>query len=404
MGPGLLLIKYLFFVLPTLPWIIYLWLRASVKGRDNQAKSPDRICVLRLDEIGDFVLFTPFLRVVRKTFPKAKITLVVSPAVFGLASACSFVDEVKKFDPGRRGVFWPVTLPLRAYYFGRRISCDRVINGRFDSDFRYGASWMAAGIGAPVRLGWSVHSGRHPALLDAGKDLLFTKVYSDPPIHELDKALALARNIGCPIDVEEPVPELQVSANVRSALPLDRNPHAPIRFMLFPGGSYANKKWSLDRYVAVIKELSKEFPLQVILIGGEAEKEDCLSVQNRLPEAIDLCGRVSLQELYATARESQIYLGSDSGPAHIAAAAGMSALVLFRSPATLPPAHQHSVERFLPRGKGKIEFLQPDRPIRPCKATCRKDFPHCILQISEEMVLEKLQVMLSELVMNQANR
>ncbi|MCB1306267.1 MAG: glycosyltransferase family 9 protein, partial [Leptospiraceae bacterium] len=361
------------------------------------------ICVIRLDEIGDFVLFTPFLRALRRTFPNAEITLIVNPAVFGLAFSCSFVDRVEKFDPRRKGIFWPYLLPFRAFFFGRRHHCDFAINGRFDSDFRYAASWMIAGSNAPVRIGWSVRSGRHPALLDAGKDLLYTSVFRKPPVHELDKAVTLAVHAGCNIDGEEPIPGLDAAADVRSALTLNQDSSRRIRLMLFPGGSYANKKWSLERYVAVLRKLSQDFPLEILLIGGEGEKEDCHLVRQYLPDATDLCGKLSLQELYMTARDCDLYLGSDSGPAHVAAAAGTSTLVLFRSPATLSPEHQHSVQRFLPRGKGRIEYLQPERPIPPCKGSCEKDFPHCILQISEDMVLEKLKEMIEDLVAKKEN-
>lgn len=397
MGLGLIiLLKLVLFVLPFFPWIFFLWLRRGLTDGRRYVESPRRICIIRLDEIGDFVLFTPFLRALRNTFPQAEITLVVNPVVMGIASSCTFVDRLEVFDAKRRGIFWPLALPVRSYLFPKRKYFDWAINGRFDSDFRYAASWIVAGTGAPVRLGWSVSAGRRPAILDAGKDLLYSSVFKVAPIHELDKALALASYVGCNVEGERAVPELQAGAGIRSALPERKSSRKEIRLMLFPGGSYANKKWSLDRYISVLREISLTYPLQVILVGGPSEKGDAEILKSSLPEAIDLCGEISLQELYATATHCDIYLGSDSGPAHLAAASGMCALVLFRSPASLPPDHQHSVQRFLPRGEGAIEFCQPAIPTLPCTETCQSSRPHCILQISEFAVFAKLEKIIEQ--------
>src|SRR5262245_2097585 len=55
---------------------------------------PRRILVVKLDAIGDVVLLTPFLRELRRSFPHAKIALLVQKAIAPLVELCPYVDTV----------------------------------------------------------------------------------------------------------------------------------------------------------------------------------------------------------------------------------------------------------------------------------------------------------------------
>jgi len=57
-----------------------------------------RVMMIRLDEIGDLVLMTPFLRELRRSLPQAWISLVVKPGCFNLMEQCPYVQEVLTFD------------------------------------------------------------------------------------------------------------------------------------------------------------------------------------------------------------------------------------------------------------------------------------------------------------------
>jgi len=75
-------------------------------GLPDALEDARRLLVIRLDRIGDLVLFSPFLRELRRCAPKARITLVVSPETADLAARCPRVDEVLVFDRGGRTRFW----------------------------------------------------------------------------------------------------------------------------------------------------------------------------------------------------------------------------------------------------------------------------------------------------------
>ena len=58
----------------------------------------NKILIIRLDEIGDVVMTTPFIRELRRNFPKANITLIVKSQTFNLIELCPYVDEILTFN------------------------------------------------------------------------------------------------------------------------------------------------------------------------------------------------------------------------------------------------------------------------------------------------------------------
>lgn len=66
--------------------------------RENFSNAVENILIVRLDAIGDFILTTGVIREVRKNFPKAQITLVVSLLVYPVAEFCPYVNEILHFN------------------------------------------------------------------------------------------------------------------------------------------------------------------------------------------------------------------------------------------------------------------------------------------------------------------
>ena len=63
-------------------------------ARESKIGQPiKQILVVRLDEIGDMVLTTPFFRELRRNYPEAEITLVVKPAIYNLMELCPYIDN-----------------------------------------------------------------------------------------------------------------------------------------------------------------------------------------------------------------------------------------------------------------------------------------------------------------------
>jgi heptosyltransferase-2 len=127
------------------------------KLRQNKLQGARRILVILLDEIGDVVLTTPFLRALRRNAPQAWITLVVNPQLFNLVGMCPHVNEVLTFDWGA-----PVPAALSRQARALRMAATRLWWRRFDiaiiprgGAHYYHATYLADFSDAPRRVGHS---------------------------------------------------------------------------------------------------------------------------------------------------------------------------------------------------------------------------------------------------------
>jgi len=90
------------------------------------------------------------------------------------------------------------------------------------------------------------------------------------------------------------------------------------------------KRWPLEKFASLGDRLIKELNCQVVFIGAAKEKPLVRKViENMEQPAEDFCGRTTLKELGALMKKMTLLISNDSGPAHLAAALGLSTLVLF---------------------------------------------------------------------------
>src|SRR2546422_11417951 len=152
-----------------------------------------RILVRGTNWIGDAVLTTPALMAIRKGFPKAKIALLVKPAIAALLHHHPAVDEIVLYrDPGPHAGL------------GGKLSLARLLrSGRYDLAIRLQNAFEAAAITAlaciPNRYGYAT---------DGRWFLLTHRVPLSPKIrrkHQAHYYLELLRPLGIPVEPEHPM-------------------------------------------------------------------------------------------------------------------------------------------------------------------------------------------------------
>ncbi|MDZ8117198.1 glycosyltransferase family 9 protein [Pontiella agarivorans] len=113
-----------------------------------------------------------------------------------------------------------------------------------------------------------------------------------------------------------------------------------------PCSRHAAKNWPWKRFV----ELGEHLDCQVILVGAPTDVETCEKIENHLPEGActNLCGKTSLLELGGVLQRADLVVTVDSGPMHMASAAGTPCLAIFgpTDPTRVGPfGDQHRVVR-----------------------------------------------------------
>jgi predicted lipopolysaccharide heptosyltransferase III len=159
--------------------------------------------------------------------------------------------------------------------------------------------------------------------------------------------------------------------------------------VLAPTNEFYTKRWMPDRYADVAQRLIAR-GFQVVMTGAptEEQKMQLASVQTASKNQLTLLNALSIGELTAVIAESKLFVGNDSGPAHIAAAVKTPLVVLFGPASSVRwrPWRAHS------------ELVQNYFPCNPCAMyTCEAfDEPECIRSITVEQVMNAIEEVLSE--------
>ena len=100
---------------------------------------------------------------------------------------------------------------------------------------------------------------------------------------------------------------------------------------LHPGAAWRPRAWRAERYAALADRLTASYGIPFAVVGLPSERD----VEERMRDALKnarvawLFGVLSLPEIAALLRASRLFIGNDSGLAHLAAACGTPVVSLF---------------------------------------------------------------------------
>ena len=371
--------------------------KRAIAYRLAQPDSPvRRILVICLDNIGDVVLTSGFLRELRGNFVNSHITLVVRHDITNLVERCPYVDEIVPF-PGTPGKFWsPLTTGAAVTIGLRRLAprgIDLAIVPRWDVDPFNRAALLAFFSEANRRVAFSERVNGVKAICNKGADRLFTETLFDPEIrHEVEHYFDLLRFLGCRVSSTRLELWLD-AADRRYATRLIRSTAVgegrgrPL-VALGLGAGKPNRMWPAESYAALCQRLVRSHDCRIVLLGGSDAAAAARLIRQRVGgRTIDLTGRLTLRQAAAVIEACRLYVGNDSGLMHLAAAAGLPVVELSCHPATGQPGSPNSPLRFGPWGVPHV-ILQPSRALPPCTTACAADHPHCIRLVPLDAVAE----------------
>jgi ADP-heptose:LPS heptosyltransferase len=351
------------------------------------------ILVLRLDEIGDVVLTSPFLRELRRNAPQARITLIVRPELRNLVEFCPYVDKVLSFNSRSAGRLAGFRRNLKALIFARRH-----LKGHFDLAMipRWGAdtqsaTYLAYFSGASRRAAYSEHLHAAKARLNPGFDGLLTHAMGGiGPKHELEWNLDFLSSLGGRVTSSDL--ELWLTESDRQFVARTLSAHGvrerdPL-IAFVPGAGVERRRWPIHRWIELGRRLQAEFGFRPALIGSDSERDLGAIIESDLGNiAINLIGRTTLRQTGAVLERCVLVVSNDTGPMHVAAAVGAPVVEISGHPLGGDADHESSPVHFGPWGIPHI-VLQPEQPIPTCNGSCSSLEPHCILKIKVENVHE----------------
>jgi len=271
-----------------------------------------KILVIRGGAIGDFILTLPAIAALRRQFPRAHLEVLGYPHIVQLAIAGELVDRVQSIEARALAGFFARSGRLEedlADYFSE---FDLIISYLFDPDeiFQTNVSRVSQAqfIVAPHRP-------------DESEKIHAAEVYLKPlerlAIFEADSVprLNIGRTAGLSPD---------------STAETDDRPNAIPTLALHPGSGSERKNWPEEKWADLLQHLLNSTSWNLLLAGGEAEGERLQRLAAALPPTrVRVAQSLPLTDLARLLQDSAAFVGHDSGISHLAAALGVSTLILW---------------------------------------------------------------------------
>jgi heptosyltransferase-2 len=314
-------------------------------ARDTAAGAgPRNILVIKLVGLGDTVLMLTPLARLRREFPEARITALVTPLSVGVLSAQPSVDETVVYDVfgedrGLAGLARIVRL-LRARDF------DCVMD--FEQHFQM-TSVVAYMTGAPVRIGF-FYTG------SPRKGLFTGPVFLNPDGHMVDAYMSLL----CPLGIDsarveelEPIAVPEENEKAVDAWLAEQGIGGARPLVGIHSGSGIRapvRRWGGEKFAEIIRRLRRDRGATIVLTGGRDERERVSEIMGLagVDGVHNASGELSILETAGLMRRCDLFISNDTGPLHMAAAMGTPTIGLFgpNSPTRYAPVGRHNISIF----------------------------------------------------------
>lgn len=325
----------------------------------------NKILIIRLSSIGDIVLSTPLIRLLRKKFPSAQIDFVVKKEF----------SELLKFNPHLTNLI------------------------EFDA---------SNGFKELLRLRYQILKERYDLIVDIHNNLrsVFLRTLSGAMVLKVDKRvfkrlllvkfkINLYKNI-IPVAERyiETVSQLSIkndNQGLELFVPNDVIEVAKSKIdfsdseryiAIAPSAKHQTKRWLPERFAEVGDRLSEKFNAKIILMGGKEDEQICKLVESMMKnKPINICGKTSLLESAGILSLCEMLITNDSGLMHIGSAMKTKVVAIFGS----------TVKEFgfFPYGTKSIVVEKPI-PCRPCshigREKCPKKHFKCMMEIQVDDV------------------
>jgi lipopolysaccharide heptosyltransferase III len=358
-----------------------------------------RILLIRLRSIGDIVLLTPALAMLKAWRPDLRVSVLIEARFRELLEANPDVDEVLELDVGGTA---GLATPLRLLHELRRRRFALCLNLHGGPR----SVWLTVLSGARWKAGFHHYRARrvYDVLVPDARLIL-----GHENVHTAELQAAALYFLGLP-PAGIPRAKLVVKPEDHSWWQARRP-----SFTLDPGRDYAvihpaavytTKQWAAEKFAAIGRFLERERGLVPIYTCGPGESATLDAVEQAADQSVQRLEGAGLGQLAAALSGARVFVGNDSGPAHMAAALGRPMVVIFGSsssriwgpwPRPVPAeAGSFGGQRSPTPPASAARVVQNFFDCNPCAGDrCyRFERPECILSVGVDQVREAVESVL----------
>jgi lipopolysaccharide heptosyltransferase II len=349
-------------------------------------ESARNVLCIRLDAMGDVLMTTPAFQALRHSVPHRRLTLLTSRSGAEAARLTPAIEEVIAYEAP-----WMKSAPDGQTGAHDLAMAQRLGDGHFDAAVIFTvytqsalpAAFLCLLADIPLRL---AHCRENPYRL-------LTDWVKEPEPetcirHEVRRQLDLVASIGC----ASPDDRMTIAIGPRASERVDRLLSRRIDrskrwIVLHPGGTAPSRRYPLDSFASVARQLVGSHECQILWTGSKEEEAMIGEAQKAMEEpSVSLAGQLSVEELAAVIAKAPLLISNNTSAVHLASAAGTPVVDLY---ALTNP--QHTPWRVPNR------VLFEDVPCRFCyKSLCPEGHHRCLRGVSPGAVVDAALDLLKE--------
>lgn len=286
----------------------------------------DNILIYRLGSLGDTVVALPCLHLIRRTYPRARLTLLTNRPVSAKASQpmsildhSGLCDDTLGYPVGTRSLSTLAAIRQSVRRLQPRVLINLAAARGLLGSFRDYLFFRSCGI--PEIVGSPFHR----------RDLSVPRLEDgkyEPESQRLAQRLAALGSLELS-DRNLWTLNLQPDEQKQAEALLPLNPRPLLAVSI--GTKLAVNDWGSDNWRKLLALLSRDKPrTTLVLLGSADERERSENLAGGWSgDHVNLCGRTSPRISAAVLERCALFIGHDSGPMHLAAAAGTPTVGLF---------------------------------------------------------------------------
>jgi ADP-heptose:LPS heptosyltransferase len=279
----------------------------------------DPVLLVRLDLIGDFVIWLDAAKEFKNLYPNKRIVLYANSTWAILAEKLPYWDQVIAVDVPRMRTdqLYRLGILIQTHWRGFGIAIQATYSREYVGDLVIRATRGAQRI---AHLGDNNNiTIENKAISDAWYTQLIPKT-SDSDV-EFTINAELIRALGNP-RFQSKVPVLEVVAELPAQLKIE-TPYC----VIVPGASWAPKTWPIENFAQLAQKIQSECGVKIVLCGTSNERSICSQLALTCGgDVLDLAGKTTLIQLVELIRHATLVVANDSAAVHIAAATDTNAV------------------------------------------------------------------------------
>lgn len=295
-----------------------------IETDEQRAAAKGRVALVRLDAIGDFVIWLDSAAEFRRQFAGRHIILICNKACKGIAEASGLFDEIVPVDTGRLNYAGNFRFRKELSHELERINVELLIQTAFSR--RVYTDVVSAAVRAEKKLtirDRSFDNASQGAL--KATDTIYDSVIDagDGHVMELVRNAEFVRKV--------------TGSTFRASVPVLRATEVPDGmipegdyFVVFPGGSFRAKMWPIERFAQAAQFIHDTTGWKCCVCGSPDEKYLANGLTSHYNgDVIDMTGKTTLLQSIEVIRHAKLLIGNDTSGIHFAAATGTKAVCVF---------------------------------------------------------------------------